>query len=417
MMLLSNKTLVSLVVSSDPLMIDNTLSTSWLSLNAVISNTNNNKKKKKWGITPPAAEEGGAEASEDVLARIKEEKREEEVPSFVDPSNSKETMTLTSADGPKLDYATDSVFPLEAYRTQRQEPYTSYHCLPKRIHLSQANNVHLIPIPPHEQVYHNQTTEWALNMTLSFMLDYQKCNPYHKNKNNRTTHHKVVIHYRQGYHPEHTIEIVTSNNSSKTTIHNNNNNQPRQFNYTSPIVNGTGFFQSDWIYHVMLPNIKAGGHRYWYRIEVFHDDDDKNDDLKSEYVDDDDNDDRQSSNLDKTEDTHYHHSNNNNNDNEGDGDRRKRRLGGSRSSEVGPASSQPEIMKDRDTRVSSSSSSSSRFESSLLGKTPEYSFISPPFPRTPTSIALVGDLGQVRNESCSLLVLAGGCVCDAPPDC
>ena len=166
----------------------------------------------------------------------------------------------------------------------------------------------------------------------------------------------------------------------------------------------------------MLPNIKAGGHRYWYRIEVFHDDDDDNDDMKSEYVDDDDNDDRQSSHLDKTEDTHYHHSNNNN-DNEGDGDRRKRRLGGSRSSDVGPATSQPENKKDRDTRVSSSSSSSSRFESSLLGKTPEYSFISPPFPRTPTSIALVGDLGQVRYESWSLLVLAGGCICDAFPDC
>lgn len=224
------------------------------------------------------------------------------------------TTTATISSTNTIAFETESAFPLDAYATQLQEPFTSYHCLPQRIHLSQANNVHLIPTPPNEIHFHNQTTEWALNMTLSFMLDYKNCN-----------HRKVTIHYRQGFHPEQILEAT---------------NKPWQFNYTSPI-NGTDLFQSDWIYHVTLPNIKAGGHRYWYRIEVHH---------KKEEDDD-------------------------------DGNRRKRRLGG--------GIRDPELRED--SQVSSSSS--------LLGKTPDYSFLTAPFPRTPTSIALVGDLGQVGPDA------------------
>ena len=270
------------------------------------------------------------------LLSMTEEEKKAELPPFEARSpaavaNVPVTEEFTTAIATAVDsstnsiaFETESAFPLDAYATHLQEPFTSYHCLPKRIHLSQANNVHLIPIPPNEIHFHNnQTTEWALNMTLSFMLDYQN----HCNK------HKVTIHYRQGFHPEKTLEASTT--------------KPLQFNYTSPI-NGTGLFQSDWIYHVTLPNIKAGGHRYWYRIEVHRNP--KMEDNDDEYGD--------------------------------DVNRRKRRLGGG----GGGGSRHQEPLEDSPL-------------STLLGKTPDYSFLTAPFPRTPTSIALVGDLGQVGQDA------------------
>jgi hypothetical protein len=202
------------------------------------------------------------------------------------------------------DFST-SAFGLEQY-TQLREPYRSYPCMPKRIHISQKGNVHIIPQPKNESHFHNQTTEYALDMTVSFSLDYEKCA-------NAT---KVIINYRQGFHPEETVDVQE---------------KPLQFSYQSSIANAT-LFQSDWIYHITVPNLKAGGHQYWYRIEI-----------------------------------------------EG-------------ASLVSPGDKLRPVLKESRSRR-------------LMGRTPDYSFLTAPLPHTPTSVALVGDLGQVSLNMLNQLVL------------
>jgi acid phosphatase type 7 len=41
---------------------------------------------------------------------------------------------------------------------------------------------------------------------------------------------------------------------------------PLQFNYTSEVSNGE--YHSDWIYHIEIPHVKAGLEEYWYKIQV-----------------------------------------------------------------------------------------------------------------------------------------------------
>ena len=204
------------------------------------------------------------------------------------------------------DYST-SAFGLEQY-TQLREPYRSYPCTPQRIHISQKGNVHIIPQPKNESHFHNQTTEYALDMTVSFSLDFAKC---------ANVSAKIV--YRQGFHPEEAVEAV----------------HPLQFSYQSSIENTT-LFQSDYIYHVTLPNLKAGGHRYWYRIEI-----------------------------------------------------EKKAADTSGASKMG------------DNLLSVIRN----VKHAVMGKTPDYSFLTAPLPHTPTSIALVGDLGQVSLRKCETYCL------------
>jgi hypothetical protein len=195
------------------------------------------------------------------------------------------------------DYST-SAFGLEQY-TQLREPYRSYPCAPQRIHISQKGNVHIIPQPKNESHFHNQTTEYALDMTVSFSLDFAKC---------ANVSAKIV--YRQGFHPEHFVEAV----------------DPLQFSYQSTIENTT-LFQSDYIYHATLSNLKAGGHRYWYRIEIEK-----------------------------------------------------------MATDTSGAFKMGDSLRSPPTR---------NVNRAVMGRTPDYSFLTAPLPHTPTSIALIGDLGQV----------------------
>ncbi|CAB9517366.1 Zn(2+) purple acid phosphatase [Seminavis robusta] len=83
----------------------------------------------------------------------------------------------------------DSAFSLDQYKTLLEEPYRSYPCQPKRIHISQLNNVHEIPFPPDETNFHNQSTLAVVSMTISFMLDHDNC-----------ADAKPKITCRQGFH-------------------------------------------------------------------------------------------------------------------------------------------------------------------------------------------------------------------------
>lgn len=204
----------------------------------------------------------------------------------------------------------DSAFSRDQYATLLDDLYTSYSCVPKGVHIAQKNNVHEIPWNESAPNFHNYTTEFVVDMTLSFLLDYGKCQ-------NAT----AKLWYRQGFHPEVAVEVPLES--------------ALQFNFTSETP-GIDFFQSDYIYHVTLPRIRAGGHRYRYRMEV-HD---------------------------------------------------KNSVGHRREEEEEEAT-----VSETGRQLLRGSSSS------LLGKTPVYSFITPPLPNTPTSVALVGDLGQTKNST------------------
>jgi hypothetical protein len=115
-----------------------------------------------------------------------------------------------------------SAFDITEYHAL-QEPYRSYPCLPRRIHTSQNNDV-------------NESNR--ISMVVSFMLDYKHCK-----------HVTPTVHYSRD-----------GGTKKKTATA-----SPLHFNYTSSI---TGeYFESDWLYHVILPNLKADS-RYTYSISV-----------------------------------------------------------------------------------------------------------------------------------------------------
>jgi Calcineurin-like phosphoesterase len=208
-------------------------------------------------------------------------------------------VSVCQADDEEEDALSDPEFRLfsrSLYHAE-QEPFRSFPCLPKHIHLAQANNV--------------DPSSGTLSMTVSFTLDYKDC------------HWKELrpfIRYAA-------VNAVTTADSSSTArivvaVH-----PPLQFNYTSDKTHGQ-VFQSDWIYHLELPGVRAGDNLYWYRIAV------------------------------------------------------------------------PALDKNVEaSRVTSPRHRSVRGSNGYyLGETPTYTFRSPPLPGAPTSLALVGDIGQTKDS-------------------
>jgi hypothetical protein len=120
----------------------------------------------------------------------------------------------------------DSAFPMNRYLLL-QEPYRSYPCLPRRIHLSQASDV---------------DDNDKVSMTVSFSLDYHQCQ-----------HVTPYVHYT-AYHSD-----GESSEKRQATAF------PLQFNYTSE--KDGEYFVSDWLYHVVLTDLLAET-LYEYYIEV-----------------------------------------------------------------------------------------------------------------------------------------------------
>jgi hypothetical protein len=190
---------------------------------------------------------------------------------------SKENQTLIP------DYFSKSAFGIERYHAY-QEPYRSYPCLPRRIHLSQANNVQ---------------QDGRVSMTVSFTLDKENC-----------ARAKPVVIYGRGFTPEGEQKAE----------------EKLSFDYSSPTTGEN--FTSDWIYHVQLPGLTAGFENYWYRIQV-------------------------------DQDNH---------------------------SPLIPLSSSLRLFFLRSANV-------------RIGETPTYNFRTPPLPGSPTTLALVGDIGQTENST------------------
>jgi hypothetical protein len=117
-------------------------------------------------------------------------------------------------------------------------PFNTFRCQPRKIHLAPAGSV--------------DSVTGRVNMTLSFSLNRTQCN---SQDSNSTTGVRILIAYGRGIFPEGHIE--RRGGSTESSVH---------FDFTSPV---TGeFYRSDWIHHVLLPNLQAGSHQYWYRIQI-----------------------------------------------------------------------------------------------------------------------------------------------------
>jgi hypothetical protein len=208
--------------------------------------------------------------------------------------NGGEVLQSEPSDGVNVDVD----FPGHLYET-RHEPYASYPCLPKHIHLAQANNV--------QAQDGDDDDDMRVSMTVSFSLEYKNC----------AGAQPVVLYGRD----------AIGNNDNDNTEGSVTDARRLQFNYTSALSNG--LYQSDWIYHAELPNLKAGNERYWYRIVA-----------------------KQASQQQQPPSTDTH-------------------LRGTRAQRV-------------------------------IGRTPSYTFLTPPLPGAPTTLALVGDLGQTNNSRATM---------------
>ena len=174
----------------------------------------------------------------------------------------------------------ESAFQMELYH-HLLEPYRSYECMPRRIHVSQASNVDVV-------------TD-LVNWTVSFTLDHQNC---------RNAQPTVI--FGHGLLKKHRATADS-----------------QRFNFSS--TKDYPYYESDFIFHVPLSNLKAGNARYWYQIEV----------------------------------------------------------------EEQPDLSTANVKKERKLRKGTR----------IVATTPILYFRTPPSPGNPTSIALVGDLGQTINST------------------
>jgi hypothetical protein len=135
------------------------------------------------------------------------------------------------------------------------QPYVSFPCQPRKIHLSPASNV--------------DPVSGLMNMTLSFSLNRTQCNNSCTTLDQQessssfplsilcstssSSNVRMVIVYGRGVFPEGRIEQRAAD--ANHSVH---------FDFVSPV---TGeHYQSDWIQHITLPNLMAGSRMYWYRI-------------------------------------------------------------------------------------------------------------------------------------------------------
>eukprot|EP00546_Thalassionema_frauenfeldii_P017545 CAMPEP_0178897234 /NCGR_PEP_ID=MMETSP0786-20121207/1631_1 /TAXON_ID=186022 /ORGANISM="Thalassionema frauenfeldii, Strain CCMP 1798" /LENGTH=526 /DNA_ID=CAMNT_0020567757 /DNA_START=149 /DNA_END=1726 /DNA_ORIENTATION=- len=178
---------------------------------------------------------------------------------------------------------------------QYQFPFISYSCLPQHIHLSQASNIN--------------DNDAAVDMTISFELDFSQCQnlpspPY-------------IIYGKQ--QPQNYWKLLLLQNERQVA------GSPLRYNFTSSL--SGEYFESNWIYHVTLPNL-VPHQEYWYQIIV-----------------------PTTANFDGLH-----------------------------------LQTTPSLFNLRGLR-------------SLGGKSPVLHFRTPPTSTTPTSIALVGDIGQTLNST------------------
>lgn len=184
-------------------------------------------------------------------------------------------------------YGVSSAFGDDLYH-QRLASYSKHPCLPQRVHIAQATNV--------------DPTTHKVNMTVSFTLPKSHnddaadvCGPDKA---------QVKIVYGKGSFPEGIVsqgERLSFDFDARERVEN------------------LSHYQSDWIFHYILPELESGRNSYWYQI----------------------------------------------------------------------------LVTPKDEEGAATLRASAR----VLGDTPKFSLTTPPVAHQPTSLALVGDLGQTENST------------------
>ena len=238
------------------------------------------------------------------------------------------------------------------YPTHFQAPYNKHLCPPRKIHLSPSSDI------DRDSGLYDATVSFTLDLTDALRLE-----PIMKDSI------RTRVTYGRGDSQEGSVVIdYDSDDFVENAIHKSTDEFTLiRFNYTSP-TNGE-FYQSDLIHHVVLKDLVAGKQQYWYNIRV-------------EFV-------------QQIEDSlpffpplmkpisAWHTANNPSTG------RFFMRGSNQYTRELQlPHQAQEEVVV-------------------LLGETPSYEFTTPPLYGAPTSIALVGDLGQTVNSTRTMARILG----------
>lgn len=249
------------------------------------------------------------------------------------------------------------------YNTHFEPPYNRHLCQPRKIHLSPSSDI------DRDSGLYSATVSFTLNFTdtireESFMKDSIRTRVTYGRGDSQEG--SVVIDYSRGDFVESKIHKITD---EYTLI---------RFNYTSP-TNGE-FYQSDLIHHVVLKDLVAGKQRYWYNIQV---ESVQPNEIVSEI----------SSPkpffpplmkpISSWHTTQHPLTG-----------RYFMRGGYQYARELGQPHRTKSFEEQEEVVV-------------LLGETPSYEFTTPPLYGAPTSIALVGDLGQTVNSTRTMARILG----------
>jgi hypothetical protein len=244
------------------------------------------------------------------------------------------------------------------YRTHFEAPYNRHPCQPRKIHLSPSSDV-----DPSTNLY---------NASVSFTLDTSSVAKGDMLRTRVTygrgdsTEGSVVIDYEDGDFVETRRNKITEEYALV------------RFNYTSP--DSGKYYESDLIHHVLMKNLEAGKQRYWYTIRV---------ELEEEMID------AESSRYT----SHFFPPLN--------------RPLDSYASQL-PMGLPRFFLRGSYARTQRLEREQAQMRRRgqeltpvLLGETPTYEFTTPPLYGSPTSIALVGDLGQTKNSTRTMARILG----------
>jgi hypothetical protein len=253
--------------------------------------------------------------------------------------------TIAGADG------FQSAFPNSLYNNNGDP---NAPCTPRKLHLSQASNVFYFKNNDDDDDDDYSDGMPVVNFTLSFTVSsgHPECR----------TAKPYLIYGRMGGADDdddesyHHIEGVVTESE---VVH---------FDYVST-PNNREHYSSDWIHHMVIPKIKAGRVQYWYRVFM----------VAAEAADD--------GQQQQTTKTTAHH-----------------RSSSSSSSllllSLLEASSEKTIDHPHASSFLLRKNQQHQMPSTILGETPSsYPFWTTPTYDQPTSLALVGDLGQTENST------------------
>ena len=253
-----------------------------------------------------------------------------------------------------------SRFDPKLYQSMTEEPYISYPCMPRKIHLSQASNVD----PSTDQI--SMTVSFTINRSFTSSTTPAGDGDSNDSDNGGAGGSCDYVQPRIIYGEKNWFStlLLPLDGGLMTPSTNTiawNSMEKMEFTYNSPKTHE--HYVSDYIYHATLTNVTAGLKEYWYRIIVDED--------EYEYE-------GRSHNDDNNHENQFLFNN--------------QRLSSSSSS----------VSSVRRRRTLSL-----RGSKRLVGETPTYTFLTPPLSggggkgssSSPTNIALVGDIGQTENSS------------------